>query len=113
MPQTRGRSRVIRRASPRGGLYAAACISMKVTYLHRLVWSLSGGIDTREVDHVDTDGLNCRRENLRAATRSQNTRNSRLRRDSTSGFKGVRRDGNKWAAGLYFEGETVYLRKIR
>jgi hypothetical protein len=42
-----------------------------------------------EVDHADANGLNCRRSNLRLATRSQNNANQRLNSKNTSGFKGV------------------------
>lgn len=41
------------------------------------------------VDHINGDGLDNRRANLRPATKSQNTMNSPLRLDSTSGFRGV------------------------
>lgn len=53
-----------------------------------------------EVDHIDRDGLNCRRSNLRSATRAQNTYNQGLRRDNVSGFKGVHRCFGKWRASI-------------
>jgi len=63
------------------------------TYLHRFITSAPRGI---EVDHVDGDGLNCRRENLRLATRRQNAENLQgAHRDSLTGIRGVTFD--KWA----------------
>lgn len=41
------------------------------------------------VDHKDGDKSNNVLTNLRLATRSQNNANARLRKDSSSGFKGV------------------------
>jgi hypothetical protein len=60
--------------------------------MHRVIMErvlgrpLSKGED---VDHIDTDGLNNTRANLRVATRSQNKANSRVHLDSRTGFKGV------------------------
>jgi hypothetical protein len=63
------------------------------------------------VDHVDHDGLNCQRYNLRIATPTQNSHNSRKRINTSSIFKGVTWDSarNKWAARLKVEGKVVNL----
>ena len=66
------------------------------------------------VDHIDGDGLNCRRSNLRPATPSQNGKNQRKRRGSyTSRFKGVYRRvyprAPGWRAQLKTDGGVVYL----
>lgn len=60
-------------------------------YLHTF---LMGG----PTDHIDGDGLNCRRSNLRLATQQQNSLNRRPRQGKR--FKGVfldKRSGNYYA----------------
>lgn len=52
--------------------------------LHRLLIP-----EGENVDHINGNGLDNRRENLRVATRSQNRRNSRKHKSNTTGFKGV------------------------
>lgn len=55
--------------------------------MHRLILGLTGSFP--HVDHKNGDGLDNRRENLRAATHRQNGANAKKPRNNTSGYKGV------------------------
>jgi len=63
------------------------------------------------VDHINGDGLDNRRSNLRPASIATNNRNARLRRDNTSGFKGVAwdRKGSSWRAYIRLDGRRHHL----
>jgi hypothetical protein len=54
--------------------------------MHRLVMDAQPG---QMIDHIDGDGLNNQRSNLRFCTMSQNQANSRRRRKFKSNYKGV------------------------
>jgi hypothetical protein len=76
------------------------------TYLaHQLAWLYTTGRWGRPmIDHRDGNSRNNRWRNLRLATRSQNSANSRRSRQNTSGYKGVslvRRSGRRWRAVIY------------
>ncbi len=79
----------------------------KIT-LHRAVMGFGPG-DPR-IDHVNGNGLDCRRSNLRVVTHAENIRNMRVPRTNTSGFKGVIRQNQKtgrmWRAQLKTDGRT-------
>lgn len=73
--------------------------------LHRVILGriLGYTLDPSEVcDHVNHDGLDNRRSNLRVATQPQNSCNRALSRSSNSGYKGVtwRPDQMKWRARI-------------
>jgi hypothetical protein len=74
--------------------------------LHVLIGRQMGLAPGALPDHRDGNGLDCRRDNLRAATGSQNACNSRLRSDNTSGIKGVswRADTRRWSAQIVAQG---------
>jgi hypothetical protein len=63
------------------------------------------------VDHINGNGLDNRRVNLRAATRSQNAANRGPTRDNTSGFKGVtwNKQARKWRAKVKADGMWRHL----
>lgn len=82
--------------------------------LHRAVMErmLNRPLERRElVDHKDGNGLNCARGNLRMATTSQNTMNSRMPITNTSGYKGVtwHKGEKKWVAQIKINGKLIQM----
>ena len=65
--------------------------------MHRLIMGIADGV---HVDHINGDGLDNRRENLRIVTAQLNQANSRKKVVQTSRFKGVawHRAAGKWRA---------------
>lgn len=63
------------------------------------------------VDHIDGNGLNNTRANLRLVTQSQNNMNARPRQNSTSRYKGVywNKYHQKWYARIHVNGRGIYL----
>ncbi len=76
--------------------------------LHRVLMRPAPECD---VDHINGDGLDNRRCNLRIATRSQNNMNARIRADNKSGHRGVfwRADRKRWMAYINANGKRQYL----
>jgi hypothetical protein len=69
------------------------------------------GLRGPQVDHRNGDKLDNRRRNLRAATTSQNKANEGIRRNNTSGFKGVYWSAwaDKWMAKIKVNYKDIYL----
>lgn len=61
------------------------------------------------VDHVNGDGLDNRRVNLRQATNAQNCANKPMHRNNVSGFKGVSPHGSGWRATITAAGRRISL----
>ncbi len=65
-----------------------------------------------QCDHINGDGLDNRRSNLRIATNSQNNMNRQKQSGKySSHFKGVtwHKLGNKWMAQIHFNNKILYL----
>jgi hypothetical protein len=78
--------------------------------MHRFIMGLEPG-DPRMVDHRDREQtLDNRRSNLRVATAAQNQQNAGLRKDSTSGFKGVSWEtkSTKWRMQIMDRGKKIH-----
>ncbi len=76
--------------------------------MHRVIM---GDPDGLQVDHRHGNGLDNRRSNLRVATGLQNSRNARIRKDNSSGFKGVswNKSARKWHARIKVDGSRINL----
>lgn len=63
------------------------------------------------IDHIDGNGLNNTKKNLRVCTPSQNVMNRGKPKNNTSGFKGVcfYKQTKKWMAQIMKEGQQIYL----
>lgn len=79
-------------------------------YLHKVIMGDTRGLT---VDHINGNGLDCRRCNLRLATFIQNNANRGIRSDSGFQFKGVNlrrfRTMDRWRAGIGINGKQVHL----
>lgn len=87
----------------------------KETMMHRLILErMQDGKPLEKgeyADHINGDGLDNRRENLRLATASQNSMNRGIRTDNTTGCKGVVWDNscNKYRVGIGVNRKRVYV----
>lgn len=54
-------------------------------------------VEWKKIDHIDHNGLNNRRSNLRDGTEGENERNQRRAVNNTSGYKGVGYDRSNFA----------------
>lgn len=81
--------------------------------LHRLVAThfIPNPDKKPEVDHIDGNPLNCHKDNLRWATRSENCRNCSMKSTNTSGYKGVSwsKWNQKWTATMMYDGKKCHI----
>lgn len=88
-----------------GKIYASRRVNGRTIYLHRELLKPPVGL---YVDHINGDGLDNRRENLRLATGSQNAVNRKPTK-ALSGYRGVHRNPRnpKWSACLMVAGRNI------
>lgn len=85
----------------------------KVNYkAHRLAWLyVYGEFPNSNLDHINGIRTDNRIENLRVCSDLENARNTGLRSDNTSGYKGVSyfKETNKWRAYGSLNGKIIHL----
>jgi hypothetical protein len=92
----------------RGNIYVRMCVGGSPVYLHRFV---TGARPRSLVDHINGDGLDNRRANLRTADHAQNAANQHRTVRGTSKFRGVywNRGRGRWMAQIGGGSTTTYL----
>ena len=102
--------------SEAGGYNAAGYVKIKIDqmmyFAHRLaILYTDGYMPEGEVDHINRIKSDNRRKNLREASRQCQVRNCGMRRDNTSGIKGVswHKPTSKWRAKITVDGQQKFL----
>jgi len=92
----------------KGTYYAARCERGKTIRMHREIMRAPKGL---LVDHIDHNGLNNRKSNLRLCTNAQNCYNQRANANGTSKYKGVSwyKCSRKWSARVRCDGKFYNL----
>jgi hypothetical protein len=92
-------------------LYACRNCKGKMIFLHRFLTNAPKG---KVVDHIDGNGLNDRRENLRVCTHRQNSHNARPF-GKASRFKGVwwNRIKKMWEVRIRYRGRSTWIGLFR
>lgn len=81
----------------------------KYLMAHRVAFALHHGRwPEKHIDHINRDKSDNRISNLREATRKENLRNTEPRKNTKSGYKGVRKDSPRaWKALITVNSERV------
>jgi hypothetical protein len=77
-------------------------------YLHRVIMNAQKG---QEVDHINGDGLDNRKANLRICSHSENLRNQKVSRANKYGYRGVgwHKQKDRFRAYIKQSGNMIHL----
>jgi hypothetical protein len=80
----------------------------KLQKLHRFLLDPAPGV---QVDHIDGNGLNNQRSNLRLCSGSQNQGNISKKRTNKSGYKGAHfhKGNGRWKAQISVQNKNIHL----
>ncbi len=106
-----------------GIYYAVRTISKKIIYeneiyhckkvirMHRFLMGLSEEDKLKQVDHINNNGLDNRKANLRICTSAENLRNRRSSGTKTSIYKGVNQKGTsgQYKANIHANGKLMHI----
>jgi len=87
--------------------YPVTRIGARVVFLHRL---LLVGEPGQVCDHINGNAWDARRANLRLCSQAENSRNRKMDRRNTSGFKGVTPTASgQWRARIWKDWREVHI----
>lgn len=94
--------------------YVNICFNYKKHKMHRIIYLMHHGYLPKEIDHIDGNPQNNAIENLREANRSQQLCNTKLRKNNSSGIKGVCWDKSKqkWLVRVNKDSKNVYMARF-
>jgi len=89
--------------------YAWADRNGKTFLMHRIIMGLTNPKILS--DHINRNGLDNRKQNLRACSTSDNSKNCSIYSNNSSGFKGVNRSSSKkqWVARIRSKGKSTFI----
>lgn len=96
--------------------YRDIAISGRKCAAHRLAWLyMTGNWPSKQIDHINGLKADNRWENLREATQSQNMANSKMKRNSQIGLKGVsfHKKRRVYYSMIRLNGKKKYLGEYR
>lgn len=79
-------------------------------YLHNFLMHKNSHEDGEEVDHIDGNSLNNRKENLRIVPRIDNITNTNVRIDNQIGIRGVCKIKHKYKVDFSFKNTRYYFK---
>ena len=90
----------------RGNWYACRVENEHLIQMHRVIMNAPANV---QVDHRNGNGLHNWRRNLRVCTNAENSRNRKLNKNNTSGYKGVTPERGKYRARIKVNYESINL----
>jgi hypothetical protein len=96
------------RLKTHGSDYAAANYDGKLILMHRFILNPAPDM---QIDHINGDGLDNRRSNLRICTHDQNRLNRKIHKNNKCGYKGVywAPHNKKWRAQIRRDNKRYFL----
>jgi hypothetical protein len=90
--------------------YKRICVDKVHYYAHRLAWLYVNGEMPKVIDHINGNTSDNRIANLRNVDQATNLQSiTRPNKANTSGYRGVTRKRNKWAASLSVNNRHISL----
>lgn len=83
----------------------------KKLFMHRVILNIKVSYKYEEIDHINGNSIDNRKENLRAVEHKQNCQNRKIQSNNKSKYKGVhlQKDCKRYRADISVNSKQVYL----